>query len=209
MTRSRRFAAPAVLATAAAAVALPVGAAWIATRVPVAPGETATATTVLLTAVIEAPVLLVLGALTGRLLVRESDRLARFPVPAVGSALLALGGLFLAVYLHALIRGRMAGAPGVPPIGLVVQFDDFVRIAPLIPVTLLMALAVGAHLADRGPGPAAAAGSALGLAMGLGGGLAVVLVAAAGHWLGPAGVNGALVVAVLLVALLAYRAGRS
>jgi hypothetical protein len=195
-----------VVAVAALAAALPISIAWVASRTPVAPGETSAAANLLVTALFEAPLLLVLGAAAGWLLVRRSEDLARRPALAGAGAVLALAGMVGAVYLHAIVRARLAEAPGLPPIALIMRLSDFARVAPLVPVAMLLGALVTALAGRRRPGLGFLAGLGWGVLVGLGAGTAVLVVAVPARIVGPVALYAELGLAAVAVWLVARRA---
>ncbi len=195
-----------MVAVAALAAALPISIAWVASRTPVAPGETSAAANLLVTALFEAPLLLVLGAAAGWLLVRRSEDLARRPALAATGALLALAGMVGAVYLHAVVRARLAEAPGLPPIALIMRLADFARVAPLLPVAMLLGALAAALTGRRRPALGLLAGLGFGFVVGLGAGTAVLVVAGPARIVGAVALYAELGLAAVAVALVARRA---
>jgi len=195
-----------VATVAVMAAALPIGFAWLAGRGLVAPGETNGGATFLVTALFEAPVVLVLGAMAGRLVTRRSAELARSPALGALGALGTLAGLTGAAYLHAVFRAGLADAPGLPPISLVFRFPDFARIAPLLLVTTLVGAWVGAAVGRRRLTLGILSGVGVGLAVGLASGVAVLIAAVPTRLLGPAALYAELALALGAVWLLARRA---
>lgn len=195
-----------MVVVATLALLLPLGAAGVAAWTPVGPGERSLAASVLLFALTEAPVVLVLGAATGLLLVRRATEVGRRPATAGVAGLLGLVGILAGVFLHVVVRGRLAGSPDVPPFALVFQVDDFARAAPLLPVTMLLASLAGPIAALKVGSGGALAGLAVGLVAGLGAGWAVLPTSALASLIGGGAVYVALGLALLVVALLAARA---
>lgn len=201
---------PAVVAAGAAlALLLPLGVAWLAAWTPVAPGERNRAADVLLLTLVEAPVILVLGAWGGLLLVQRSVVLARRPGTAGLAAVLGLVGMLAGVYCHVVVRGWLAGSPDVPPVSWMFRVDDFARAAPLVPVTMLIAALAGAIAATRAGTSGVWAGVAVGFLAGLAAGLAALPVSLLARLVGGAAVYLGLALSVLLVVLVAIRARRA
>lgn len=192
-----------VLLAAALTAGLPVAAAWVAMRA----GADQPATLPLLLALAEAPVAALLGAMGGTGYLRWRHAVARRPLLAAASAGAGLAGIFGGVYLHLLFRARAAGAPGAPPIDLLVRVDDFTRAVPLIPAAVLLAAVVGPALAERGRGGwSLAAGGGTGLILALGAGLAATVPVLLATAVGPVLTHALFGLAVVGVAL---RAGRT
>jgi hypothetical protein len=186
------------------AAGLPVLAGWAAVRGP-APDEAARGLPLLL-ALGAAPVVALLGAAGGAAWLKVGREAGARPLLAALSALGALVGRLVGVYLHLLFRARVAGAPGLPPIALLFQVDDFTRAIPLIPVALLLGAALGPVAAARGAMAGVAAPIGLGILLALGAGVASLLPVAIAAVLG-SGPTFALFGA--LVGVVALLAGRS
>jgi hypothetical protein len=193
-----------VVVAALATAGLPVLAGWAAVRAA-APDEAARELPLLL-ALGAAPVVALLGAVGGAAWLKVGRQVGARPVLAALSALGALAGMLVGVYLHLVFRARVAGAPGLPPVMLLFQVDDFARAIPLMPVALLLGGVLGPVAAAWVPAAGVAAAVGLGVLFALGAGVATLLPVAIAAVLGN-GVTFGLFGALVLV--LAVLAGRS